>query len=74
MHLLFVDESGTAPTPAHAQANPVFVIGGVIVPEPVWPRLKTGMDDIARDYRVDGEIKWRFFSASDLAFSFLPAA
>ena len=62
VHLLFVDESGTAPTAAQASDNPVFVMGGLVVPEAVWPELKSDFDAAKRSYGVTGEIKWRFFS------------
>ncbi|MGO4533827.1 DUF3800 domain-containing protein [Leifsonia sp. 2MCAF36] len=62
MHLLFVDESGTAPTAEQAAKNPIFVMGGLIIPEDVWPRLKADLDAVKRRFGVTGEIKWRFFS------------
>lgn len=63
VHLLFVDESGTAPTPSQAADNPVFVMGGLVIPEHVWPKLKSDFDDVKKTFDVVGEIKWRFFSA-----------
>lgn len=39
MHLLFVDESGTPPSPGKLK-NKYFVIGGIIIPEGKWHPLK----------------------------------
>lgn len=62
MHILFVDESGTAPPPDKATSTPLFVLGGIVVPEEVWPKLKTDLEVAKRRYSVTGEIKWRFFA------------
>jgi len=39
MHILFADESGTPPHPGQTTQR-YFVIGGIIVPESVWHRLR----------------------------------
>lgn len=62
MHILFVDESGTAPPPEKAALTPLFVLGGIVVPEEVWPKLKVDLETAKRRYKVTGEIKWRFFA------------
>jgi Protein of unknown function (DUF3800) len=61
MQFLFIDESGTAPQPSKCEPRPYFVLGGIVVPESIWLKLA---DDLARlklAYRVEGEIKWRYF-------------
>ncbi|WJM16030.1 DUF3800 domain-containing protein [Microbacterium arborescens] len=62
MHILFVDESGTAPPPDKASATPLFVLGGLVVPEEVWPKLKADLEAAKRRHKVTGEIKWRYFA------------
>lgn len=64
MHLLFVDESGTAPNAAQAAKNPIFVMGGLVIPEDVWPKIKDDLEIVKRRFAVTGEIKWRFFTAA----------
>lgn len=61
MQILFVDESGTPPSSVKAGQR-YFVLGGVIIPEGVWHRVAAELDGIRRRYRIDGEIKWRFFA------------
>lgn len=62
MHILFVDESGTAPTARGAAANRTFVLGGVIIPEDVWPRIREDLELVKRKFSIAGEIKWRYFA------------
>ena len=62
MQILFVDESGTAPPPEKAAKSPVFVLGGFIVSEDIWPKLKADLDTLKRRFKIDGEIKWRYFA------------
>ncbi len=64
MHILFVDESGTAPEPAHAEKSPKFVLGGIVISEKTWPKLRDELEIVKRKYSVDGEIKWRYFHRS----------
>lgn len=64
MYLLFVDESGTAPPPDKTTKTPVFVLGGLIVPEATWADLRSDLDRAKRRFGVSGEIKWRFFAPS----------
>jgi len=60
MQILFIDESGTAPSPTGKQ--PYFIIGGVIIPDTVWRPVKHELDAIKNAYGIHGEIKWRYFS------------
>ena len=62
MHILFVDESGTPPSEEKAASDPIFVLGGIVVPEEVWPKLRADLDAAKRRYGVSGEIKWRYFA------------
>lgn len=59
---MFVDESGHAPAAAKAASQPVFVLGGIIIPEDVWPKIKVDLTQLKVRYGVEGEIKWRFFA------------
>lgn len=70
MHILFVDESGTAPEPAHADKSPKFVLGGIVISEETWPKLRDELEMVKREYAVEGEIKWRYFLRSATAHHF----
>jgi hypothetical protein len=61
---MFVDESGTAPGPAQAAGNPIFVLAGVIIPEDVWSKIRTDLEQSKARHGVVGEIKWRYFAPS----------
>lgn len=63
MHLLFVDESGN-PTPPEKSGSEYFVLGGVIIPDGTWSKIKQRFDSLKKQYSVEGEIKWRYFSPS----------
>jgi Protein of unknown function (DUF3800) len=43
MHILFVDESGTPPSPDKPK-NKYFVIGGVIIPEDHWHTVRDALN------------------------------
>lgn len=60
MHLLFLDESGTPPKPDRAHGR-YFVIAGLIIPEGAWHSVAKGFSQLKAQYRVTGEIKWRYF-------------
>ena len=62
MHILFVDESGTPPPFAKAASTPLFVLGGVVIPEDLWRKLANDLAAIKDHYGIDGEIKWRYFA------------
>lgn len=61
MHLLFVDESGTPPKPGAASPW-YFVVGGIIIPEGTWHRLRDAVLGLKLRCQIRGEIKWRYFS------------
>jgi hypothetical protein len=63
MHLCFLDESGTPPKPSAAGKGRYFVIAGVIMHEAQWHGIATDLAALCKrpEYRVTGEIKWRYF-------------
>jgi hypothetical protein len=61
LHIFFIDESGTPPKP-NVTTPKYFVVGGVIMPEGVWHRVRDLMLGMKLRYKIRGEIKWRFFS------------
>jgi len=61
MHILFVDESGTAPSPGSARSK-YFVVSGVVIPEQVWHRIRDALLGLKVRLRIRGEFKWRYFA------------
>ena len=61
MHLLFLDESGTPPGPNKAK-NKYFVIGGIVIPEGHWSRIRDALAGLKLREKLRGEIKWRYFA------------
>jgi hypothetical protein len=64
MHILFIDESGGLPPP-NKQGPRHFILGGLIIPEEIWPKLAADLKRIKKSYGVTGEIKWRYFIAGN---------
>lgn len=64
MHILFIDESGGLSPPGKSGPKH-FVLGGLIVPEEIWPKLSIDLKRIKQSYGVRGEIKWRYFIAGN---------
>ena len=62
MQILFIDESGTPPPPNRVHDVPYFVLGGIVIPEEVWPKLAKELDRLKSCYKIKGEIKWRYFA------------
>jgi hypothetical protein len=62
MQILFIDESGTPPPTTKIETSPYFVLGGIIIPDEFWHRVKSDLDAAKREFGVTGEIKWRYFS------------
>lgn len=62
MHILFVDESGSAPEPDKAALQPFFVLGGIVIPEDIWAKMATDLARLKAHYGISGEIKWRNFA------------
>ena len=61
MHILFIDESGTPPKPGKPHPR-YFVVGGIILPENAWHRIRDAMLGLKIRYGIRGELKWRYFS------------
>jgi uncharacterized protein DUF3800 len=61
VHILFIDESGTAPGPTSVK-HKYFVIGGIIVPEGKWSKLRDLLVGLKIRRKIRGEIKWRYFA------------
>ena len=66
MQMMFVDESGTPPPLYNVSSSPFFVLGGVVIPEEYWHRVKADLDIIKKKFSVVGEIKWRYFAPRKL--------
>lgn len=62
MQFLFVDESGTPPPPDKVTAGDHFILGGVIIPEDIWKKVRADLERLKVEYGVTGEIKWRYFA------------
>lgn len=62
MHLLFIDESGTPPEKNKANLHPYFVLGGIVIPEDIWGKLAADLARIKSQFKINGEIKWRYFA------------
>jgi hypothetical protein len=62
MHLCFLDESGSAPKPTSNSRQPYFVIAGLIMHEAQWHGIAAEVKAIKAKFKVNGEIKWRYFS------------
>jgi Protein of unknown function (DUF3800) len=61
VHILFVDESGTAPNSGNCRSK-YFVIGGVIIPEQVWHSVRDSLLGLKIRRKIRGELKWRYFA------------
>lgn len=61
MHLLFIDESGT-PSKRGDTRPPYFAIGGLIVPEDKWHKLRDALLGLKARRGIRGELKWRYFA------------
>lgn len=64
MQILFIDESGYPPLPKDKlpAEDSYFVLGGIVIPEDTWPKVRDGLNLIKDRFSVKGEIKWRYFS------------
>ncbi|MDN5751747.1 MAG: DUF3800 domain-containing protein [Nitrosospira sp.] len=62
MQILFVDESGTPPPFERQSTTPLFVLGGVVVPEDYWAKLAADLGRLKDHFSIKGEIKWRYFA------------
>jgi len=66
MNILFIDESGSVPPPGKIHEKH-FVLGGIVIPTGIWHNVKKDLDLIKSKHGVRGEIKWRYFSPSNVA-------
>ena len=64
MHLFFLDESGTV-IPKNKKHTKHFIIGGVIIPEIHWHEIYKKLRDVKKQYKINSEIKWRYFSPNN---------
>src|SRR5687768_15788660 len=64
MQILFMDESGTPPADGRSGAR-YFVLGGVVIPESAWHRIRDNLYGMKIRRKVRGELKWRYFAASN---------
>lgn len=62
MQILFIDESGTPPPPTKQNETPLFVLGGIVVPEDLWAKLAADLRRLKEHFKIEGEIKWRYFA------------
>lgn len=60
MKILFVDESGDPGEPIYPSSTKYFIIGGPIVNERDWLKLKEGLVQVKKKHKIDPtrEIKW----------------
>lgn len=64
MHIFFIDESGTPPGPRGGK-DKYFVIGGVVIPEQVWHRIRDALVGMKIRRQLRGELKWRYFTTQN---------
>jgi hypothetical protein len=64
VHLFFIDESGTPPSPSKG-ADKYFVIGGLVIPESVWHSIRDAVVGMKVRRGLRGEIKWRYFAPNN---------
>jgi hypothetical protein len=65
LQILFVDESNPAPKIISSGSVRYFVLAGIAVPELNWHSLAKALDNIKKRYKIEGEVKWRFFAANN---------
>lgn len=61
MQILFIDESGTPPPPNKIENTPIFALGGIVIPEDVWPKVSDDLTKLKEQAGIEGEVKWRYF-------------
>lgn len=64
MHLFFLDESGTPPSPTGHQDR-YFVVGGLAIPDGVWHKVRDSFHGMKVRRKINGEVKWRYFAAQN---------
>jgi hypothetical protein len=61
VHIFFIDESGTPPSPGKGK-DKYFVIGGLVIPDSVWHGIRDLVVGMKIRRGLRGEIKWRYFA------------
>ena len=61
MHILFLDESGTPPPPNKLRDR-YFVIGGLVIPDAMWHKVRDLVNGMKIRRKLNGELKWRYFA------------
>ena len=64
MQMLFLDESGTPPSPTKLRDR-YFVVGGLVIPDGVWGKVRDGLLGMKIRKRIVGELKWRYFAPAN---------
>jgi hypothetical protein len=70
MHLFFLDESGTPPSPTK-QIDRYFVVGGLAIPDGVWHKVRDSFHGMKVRRKLNGVIKWRYFTAQNKGIIYL---
>jgi len=64
MQLFFIDESGTPPQTVNGRDR-YFVIGGLVIPDGMWHKLRDAVQGMKIRRGLRGELKWRYFAPSN---------
>jgi hypothetical protein len=65
MHIFFLDESGTPPNPAKLR-DKYFVVGGLVIPDSVWGKVRDALVGMKLRRNISGELKWRYFAEANV--------
>lgn len=64
MQLFFLDESGTPPSPDKCRDR-YFVVGGLVIPDGVWHKIRDELVGMKVRRGIVGELKWRYFAPTN---------
>ena len=64
MQMFFLDESGTPPSPTKLREK-YFVVGGLVIPDGVWGKVRDSLLGMKLRKGVVGELKWRYFAPAN---------
>lgn len=64
MQFFFLDESGTPPSPKKLRDR-YFVVGGLVIPDGVWSKVRDLLLGMKLRKGVVGELKWRYFAPNN---------